>query len=206
MKKTILLLCQVFLVTALFAQFDSETPATKYFNKTDLSACIGLGYFKTDIVNGYQKKVRNDALTFPIQTINGFIFSGRTGVGIGVGIEPWRDGLLYPVFGHIFYDFSPADNTLFASFSCGYSWGKRYATNNYHAGTGGLMLSIGIGYKLKVTKRLQFEYEAIYRYQAFESSYDVINSDSTGAIIYQRTVDYKVPCNYAGFRLGIVFH
>jgi len=66
------------------------------------------------------------------------------------------------------------------------------------------MLQIGIGYKMKVTKRLRFYYEVFYKYQALESSYNRwVTTDST---VYSSTIDYKVPLNFLGFRIGISFY
>jgi hypothetical protein len=186
----------------LIAQESNARPSLEYFNKTEIGTALGIGSFKGDIDSGFaQRKLRNDQLIFPIQTINGFIISGRVGIGLGLGVEIWKEGLFYPVFGHIYYDFKASENTFFASMNLGTAIGTRYATTYYPSGKGGLLFTIGAGYKMKVLKRLAFEYELYYRYQAIESYYTVY---------YTRTkytqMDDKFPYNFVGFKIGIFFH
>jgi hypothetical protein len=194
-------------ISSAFAQNEFADRSIHYFNKTEVSVGFGLGSFKTNVVNGYQQKVKNDQIPVSIQTINGFIFSGRAGLGLGVGVEFWQDGLFFPVFGHLYYDLKPSDNTFFGSVSIGSAIGDRYATSYYDAGKGGFMICLGIGYKMKLLKRLQFQYELYYKYQAVQSTYSIITRDTvpTPHNNYS-TIDYKVPYNFLGVRIGILFH
>ena len=190
--------------TRLIAQESSARTSLEYFNKTEIGTALGFGKFNGDIDSGFtQRKLKNDQLIFPIQTINGFIISGRVGIGLGLGVEIWKEGLFYPVFGHIYYDFKAADNTFFAGMNLGTAIGTRNATSYYPSGKGGFLFSLGVGYKMKVLKRLQFEYELFYRYQAIESYYTVYY-DAARTKFTQ--VDQKVPYNFAGFKIGIFFH
>jgi hypothetical protein len=160
--------------------------------------------FKTDMCNGFQRTVKNDQIVISPQTINGVIISGRGGLGLGLGAEFWQKGMFYPVFAHLWYDFMPSDNTLFACINLGQAFGKRDSTYYYASGKGGLLFSIGFGYKMKIGKRFQFEYEIFYRYQAIQSTYRnyYVAKDSTE---HFTTIDYKVPYNFAGFRIGVLF-
>ena len=201
-----MLLVSMFIVAPgqAISQDSNARTSLEFFNKTEIGTAIGLGYFKGDIDSGYaQRKLRNDQLIFPIQTINGFIISGRVGIGLGVGVEIWKEGLFFPVFGHLYYDFKPADNTFFGSLNLGTAIGTRNETSYYASGKGGLLFSLGLGYKMQVFKRLQFIYEIYYRYQAIESYYTVYY-DSARTKSY--TVDDKFPYNFAGFKIGIFFH
>jgi len=186
----------------VLAQGNSEKPAFQYFNKTEVGVGIGFGSFGTDNVLGYTKKVRNDQIIVSPQTINGIVISGRAGLGIGLGAEFWERGMFYPVFAHFFYDFKPSDNTPFAYFNLGEAFGKRYSTSYYESGNGGFLFCIGVGFKKKIGKRFQFEYEIFYRYQAITSNYrtyyDTVPSHYT-------TTEYKVPYNFAGFKIGVLF-
>lgn len=192
-----------------FLPFSGRTQGTssrttlKYFNKTEIGTAMGIGTFKGDIDSGsVQRKLNNDQLIFPIQTINGFTFSDKLGIGLGLGIEFWDEGLFYPVFGHVFYDLKSDGNTFFGSMNIGKAFGKRYATSYYAEGNGGLLFSIGIGYKMTVWKRLKFLYELFYRYQSIESYYTVYyDSDRTKS----SQVDEKFPYNFIGLRIGIFF-
>ncbi|MCX6246407.1 MAG: hypothetical protein NTW10_01630 [Bacteroidetes bacterium] len=193
------------LVTRLSGQDPAAKPAFRFFNKTESGIGIGLGKFKTDIYYGIQKSIKNDQITVSIQTINGIIISGRAGLGVGLGAEFWQKGMFYPVFAHLWYDFTPKDNTPFAYINLGQAFGKRDSTYYYNSGTGGLMFNLGFGYKMKIGKRFQFEYEIFYRYQAIKSSYRnyYTAADST---THFTTTDYTVPYNFAGFKIGVLFH
>jgi hypothetical protein len=188
-----------------FAQDPTEKPAFQYFNKTGAGIGIGLGKFKNDINYGFQTKLKNDQVIISAQTINGIVISGRVGLGLGLGAEFWEKGMFYPVFGHLYYDFKPADNTLFAYIDLGELFGRRDSTSHYASGKGGVLFSIGVGYKMKIGKRFQFEYGIFYRYQAIQSTYRnyFLGADSTKRVTI---VDYKVPYHFAGFRIAVLFH
>jgi hypothetical protein len=94
------------------------------------------------------------------------------------------------------------ENSFFADLTAGYGFGNMDKTSDYEAGTGALMFGAGLGYSREVAKRLRFQFEIFYRYQAIESSYNVYYSDSTKT---DRMVDYKVPLSFIGFRVGILF-
>jgi hypothetical protein len=181
-------------------QSSDSSFSIKFFSKANIAAGIGLGHFKTDIVNNYQVRIKNDELLYSFQSINGILISERTGLGIGVGAEPWKDGLFFPVFLNLFYDLEPKENTFYGAISAGYSFGKRYSTVFYESGTGGFMFNLGIGYKMKISKRLRFEYEVFYNYQSVKSKY-YIHSDSVSM-----PSEYNVPYHFLGFRLGLDFH
>ena len=187
-----------------FAQDPTAPSALRYFNKTEAGIGIGLGKFKTDIYNGYQKTVKNAQIIISAQTINGIVISGRVGLGIGLGAEFWQKGMFYPVFAHLYYDFKFSGNTPFAYINLGQAFGKRDSTYYYASGKGGFLFSIGAGYKMKIGKRFQFEYEIFYRYQVIGSTYKnyYVAADSTE---HFTTVDYKVPYHFAGFKIGVLF-
>ena len=173
-----------------------STISVKYFMQANAGIGIGLGYFKQNVINGYQVRLKNDELFYSISAVNGVILNGRTGLGIGLGVQPWTDGLFFPVFLHAFYNLTPQENTFYGATSLGYSIGTRYETVHFESGSGGLMVGLAAGYKMIVTKRLKFECEAFYNYQSVKSRYYF------NAIL----VDYTVPYHFAGFRIGIEFH
>jgi hypothetical protein len=198
----LLLLC-LYAFNSLSAQ-GSKSMTLEFFNKTQAGTTIGFGSFKGDIDSGYmQKKLKNDELTFQAQTINGFIISDRLGLGLGLGVEVWKEGLFFPVFLNVFYDFKKAPNTFYANMDIGNDYGNRYGTSYYPSGKGGLLFDIGFGYKMKVAKRLQFLYEAFYRYQTIKSHYTVYYD---AARTKYTTVDDNFPYNFFGLRIGIFYH
>jgi hypothetical protein len=192
----------VFLGISVLAQDTKPAPAFQFFNKTEFGIGIGLGKFKTDVIRGFQKTLKNDEIILPIQTIVGVCISGRAGLGVGAGAEFWQQARFYPVFFHFYYDFMPRDNTPFAYINLGQAFGKRDSTTNFDSGKGGFLLNIGVGYKMRIGKRFQFEYELFYRYQAIQSRFR--NYYDTVPTHFQ-TTDYKVPYNFAGFRIGLLF-
>jgi hypothetical protein len=184
------------------AQEPSTDKSAKYFNQTELGIGFGVGKFKTDITPQGQYTVKNNEIPISLQTINGFIFSDRIGVGLGIGVEKWQHGLFFPLFGQLTYYFKAEEQGFFVSGNIGYGFGKRDSTSIYHAGTGALTAGLSLGYRMKVAKRLQFMYEFYYKYQAIESNYSVFYSDSTRQ---DALIDYKVPMNFLGFRIGVIF-
>jgi len=186
-------------LSVLVAQNTSTDKSLKFFNKTEAGISFGIGSFKTDIVMGTQKKIRNDEIVVTFQTINGVKYLNLISLGLSVGVEKWQKGLFWPIYGYLGVDLKPSDNTFFANAYFGYSIGTRYATTNYHQGSGGFAMSIGIGYKMKVAKKIKFIYEVFYKYQSIESSYTA----QYDTIRAPREVAYKVPLHFAGFKLGI---
>ena len=176
----------------------------KFFNKTEAGVSFGIGSFKTDIYEGIQKKIKNDELVVGLQTINGFKYMDRLGVGVSIGVEKWRNGLFWPVYGYIGYDFSRSESRIYAGVYLGYAFGTRYSTTYYQEGKGTFALSLALGYRMKLSKSLCLIYEAFYRYQSLESSYNVYVkvNDSTQP---KTSVDYKVPLHFAGLKIGVSF-
>lgn len=205
MKKITILLVLLAVTTVANAQEKEKKSRTfNYFNRTEAGVSFGVGNFKTDKLNGVQKSIKNNELAIALQTINGIAYHGRIGLGVGIGVESWRDGLFFPVFGQLYYDLRPRDKTFYGQFSLGSGIGNRYGTTFFQKGTGGLMVQAGIGYKMKVFKRLRFYYEVFYKYQSVSSAYEdnIVTSDTT--II--RNIDYKVPLSFLGFKIGISFY
>lgn len=204
----IILLCGFLLAThVLPAQSEDQDRSLKYFNKTEAGISFGIGNFKSDVYNGVQKKVRNDEIIATFQTVNGFKYNNKVSVGLSAGAELWQNGLFWPVCAYLSYDFKPANQNFFADIYIGYAFGDRNATSFYHGGKGALAFSLGIGYKMKVTKKLRFMYEIFYKYQAIESSYDnKVEYEQNDTIkTYINTVNYKQPLNFAGFKIGVCF-
>jgi len=193
----------------LFFRSPSQTVSNsdkslKFFNKTEFGASFGIGSFKTDIIDGTQKKIKNDELIITLQTINGVKYMNRLGLGASIGFEKWRNGFFWPLYGFVSYDFKPGDNSFFTDIYLGYSFGTRYSTTHFEEGQGAFSFSIGIGYKMKVAGKINFMYEVFYKYQSMESNYNVYISDSVKVLHKIRTVDYKVPLHFAGFKIGVI--
>ena len=190
-----------FLVFAVLAASGQNAgKSLKYYNRTEAGFAFGIASFKTDYYDGLQKTIKNNEIALSLQTINGIMFNDRVTMGAGIGVEKWQHGLFFPLFAQLGYFMKPVPNTFFADASIGYGFGSRDQTSYYHAGDGALTFSVGLGYIRSVAKRLQFQFEVFYKYQALESSYDVFVKDSLLS-----TVDYKVPLNFIGFRVGIHF-
>jgi hypothetical protein len=201
-----------FLVISIFfsqvsfahSQKKEERPAFQYFNKTEAGIGLGFGSFKGNIdTNNIQKSIRNDQISGAVQMINGVCISGRFGLGVGLGAEWWQKGMFFPVFVHLYYDFREGETTPFAYMNLGKAFGDRYETYYYASGKGGFLFSIGAGYKIKVSKRFQFEYALFYRYQAILTTYQT--EYASKGEVHTTTTDYKAPYHFGGFRIGILF-
>lgn len=205
MKKLTILFVLLAIVSIGTAQEKTRKARTfNYFNRTEAGISFGVGSYKADVLNGVQKRLKNNELVLAFQTVNGIAYHGRVGLGLGIGVELWKDGLFFPLFGQLHYDLKPRDNTFFGQVSLGSGIGTRYSTSFYQQGSGGLMFQAGIGYKMKVYKRLRFYYEVFYKYQSVYSAYE--DKVSTTDTTYSRNVDYKVPMNFVGFKIGISFY
>ena len=171
----------------------------KYYNRSEAGFAFGVGDFEGNIDSLGRETIKNNEIILSFQTINGLIFNDRVTLGAGLGVEKWQNGLFFPLFGQLTYFLKPVENTFFADASVGYGFGSRDATSYHNKGEGALLFSFGLGYIRNVSKRLQFHCEAFYKYQALESSYNVTTADTSW------TVNYKVPLNFIGLRVGIHF-
>jgi len=216
-KKTGTCLMAAFFLVIFFRSFAQESDTTsntlKYFNKTEAGVSFGIGSFPTDVysgVNGYTLTAKNDEIVASLQTVNGVMYNNRWLLGASMGVEKWREGLFWPIYGYLGYNFKRTDNTFFANIYLGYGMGTRYTTTYYQQGSGAFAMIIGVGYKMKVAKNLKFGYEIFYKYQALNSSYKVyyyqLQADSTHhEWIPKSTVTYKLNLNFAGFKIAIFF-
>jgi hypothetical protein len=199
-RSKIIVLLLLFITCAASGQHAEKS--MKYFNRTDAGFAFGIGSFETDYDKDHRNKIKNNEIIISLQTINGLIFNNRITLGVGIGAEIWQNGLFFPLFGHVGYYFKPVENTVFLNGNVGYGFGNRDSTGSYRAATGGLTFHIGVGYSRSVSKRLRFEFEAFYKYQALDSKYKMDYADST---LTDKVVDYTFPLSFIGFRVGILF-
>ncbi len=203
MKPSFSLFIVLFIVLLIPLQLMSQgsnSRTLRYGNRTEVGINLGVGKFKTDVVNGTQLHAKNDEIVLNFQTINGFWYMNRLFLGIGVGVEFWQHGLFWPVFGDITYTFKPGDNTFYGTVDLGASIGNRYGTTYFNSGKGGFMATLAVGYMVKVVKHLKFSYEVYYHYQLIKSTYT-----NTIDTVTSRPIDYNVPESFIGFKIGIFF-
>jgi len=189
-------------------QNDTASGQIRFFNKTEAGVAFGIGSFKTDIYNGVQRKAKNDEIVVSLQTVNGVRYNNRWALGLSLGVEKWREGLFWPVYGYLGYNFKRTENTFYANVYLGYGIGTRYATTYYEKGKGAFSMIIGIGYRMKIAKNLRFGYEIFYKYQALKSTYYNIyqnSSDTTTTKNSKTPVDYQFGLHFAGFRILVDF-
>jgi hypothetical protein len=199
----LVLICIV--IYPLSAQSPSGTGTSWYGNLTEAGLGFGIGKFKTDVINGYQLTTKNNELFFLIHTINGVKIQDRAFLGLGIGYELWQHGSFVPIFGHLSYDLQKKENPFVLSINLGYSIGTRGSTSDYQSGKGGFMAGIGLGYRQKISRTLKFIYEVFYKFQAINSSYNTIVTDSVGKVKYSHNSDYSVPNHFVGLSIGIVY-
>ena len=208
MNKKISLLLLLFLLVCpsgrIRPQDAGGSRALRYGNQTEAGISMGVGKFKTDVVNGVQIHAKNDEIIALVQTVNGVWYMDRLFIGAGVGAEFWQHGLFYPVFGRLSYTIQPKENTFVASVDLGGAIGNRYGTTYYNSGKGGFLATLGLGYQVKITKKLRFLYEVFLKYQVIKSTYRMETVTDTTAI-YGKPIDYNVPNYFIGFRIGISY-
>ncbi|MCX6284896.1 MAG: hypothetical protein NTW31_11760 [Bacteroidetes bacterium] len=208
------------LITAFLVPFlnghcqerDTASNTLKYFNKTELGVSFGIGSYPNNIYNGVTYKLKNDEIVATLQTVNGVMYNNRWLLGVSVGVEKWRYGLFWPVYGYLGYNFKRTDNTFFANIYLGYGIGTRYShgggeydRSSVAEGKGAFALMIGVGYKMKVSKSIKFGYEIFYKYQALNTSYQNIYQKNDSIPPVSSTVNYKLGLHFAGFKLAIFF-
>ena len=197
---TILFACLLCILPVTLKSQESSSRTLRYGNRTEIGISMGVGKFKTDVINGNQLHAKNDEIILNLRTINGFWYMNRLFIGVGVGAELWQHGLFWPVFGDITYNFKSGDNTFYGAVDLGSAIGNRYGTSYYNSGKGGFLAVIALGYTLKVVKNLKFSYEVFYQYQVIKSTYT-----NTVDTVVSRPLDYNVPEHFIGFRIGICY-
>jgi len=201
----------LFFFNGFSQESDSSANTLRYFNKTELGVSFGIGSYPNNVYNGVTLKVKNDEIVATLQTVNGFMYNNRWMLGLSLGVEKWRYGLFWPIYGYLGYNFKRTDNTFFANIYLGYGIGTRYShgggelDRNYIAeGKGAFALMLGVGYKMKVAKKLKFGYEIFYKYQALNTSYkNMYQKDSLPVVT--TTIDYKLGQHFAGFKISVFF-
>jgi len=214
-RKTGICLITIAFIIVYSSSFSQESDTAsytlKYFNKTELGVSMGIGSFPTNVYNGVAYKAKNDEIVATLQTVNGVMYNNRWLLGLSVGAEKWRYGMFWPVYGYLGYNFKRTDNTFFANIYLGYGIGTRYArgiieNHSYIAqGSGAFALMLGVGYKMKISKKLKFGYEIFYKYQALNSSYLNQYQKNDTSKIMTGTVDYKLGLHFAGFKIALFF-
>lgn len=218
LRKAGLCFLTTFFLVVFFKGFSQERDTTsntlKYFNKTEMGVSFGIGSFQNNVINGSTLKAKNDEIIATLQTVNGVMYNNRWLLGVSIGVEKWRYGLFWPIYGYLGYNFKRTDNTFFANIYMGYGLGTRYSNggvdNNpsYIAqGSGAFALIIGVGYKMKVAKKLKFGYEIFYKYQAVNSTYYNYYSAQKGDSIFtaRSLITNKTGLSFAGFKIAIFF-
>lgn len=191
---------------------DTASNTLKYFNKTEFGVSMGVGSYANNVYNGITYKVKNDEIVATLQTVNGFMYNNRWLLGASIGVEKWRYGLFWPIYGYLGYHFKKTVNTFFANIYLGYGIGTRYSSggNEYNTsfvaqGKGAFALMIGVGYKMKVAKNLRFGYELFYKYQALNTTYNNVYQKSDTSSIVTTTVPYTLGLHFAGFKVTVNF-
>ncbi len=202
---------QLVFFTAWSQESDTASNTLKYFNKTELGVSFGIGSYPNNVSNGVTYKLKNDEIVATLQTVNGVMYNNRWLLGASIGVEKWKYGLFWPVYGYLGYNFKRTDNTFFANVYLGYGIGTRYARgvsgtiSSIAQGSGAFALMIGVGYKMKVAQKLKFGYEIFYKYQALNASYENYYQKSDTSKLLSSTIDYKLGLHFAGFKLAIFF-
>ena len=184
------------IVSALSVQAQTEVPQSQkvnYFNHTQVSLLIG---------EESEDQTRK-AMIPSFQTVTGLRLGEHFGIGLGVGVEPFRY-VAFPVFMSGYYFLSDKKIAPYFAAKAGYAFAnshKRLAISSYYYNgdfnnKGGLMLNPEIGFRIKMPY-FDMTLSGGYRFQHLESRISAKDSPYT----YKHKVDY----HRVSIALGIMF-
>jgi hypothetical protein len=119
----------VFLILSFFSTqvFSQSKARIKYFNHTVFCTSFGLGNYTTLFFNGKEYTVKNREISFCISTINGIQILNHQ-LGIDVGIDKWKESILFPVFLNYKLNFLREPLSTYGLINIGYSFGQKKDT------------------------------------------------------------------------------
>jgi len=135
---------------------DIEYKASGYINITEINFCPGVG----DIDYGIAR-TKNEDISFGLRSINGYQFNEHLSLGIGIGIDKYKDATLLPISldGRITFLKGKISPVFVAN--AGYAFGLNNAV-------GGVMINPQVGVKIHVTSSSAFVFNIGYKGQQQE--------------------------------------
>jgi len=152
---------------------NDEIKHSGYTNITEMNFGLGLGQYSSDY-------------SFGIQTINGYLFNPYFSMGIGIGVDRYKNVTFVPLFADLRVNFLQTNVTPFLSGGIGYSLGTDKVNK------GGLLVNPALGVKFFVSSKAALNFSIGYRLQENSFTY-----------YYYGT--YKESSGYLNFKLGATF-
>lgn len=145
-----------------------------YINITEINFCPGIGDVKFR-----DFKVKNDDNSFGFRTINGYQLNEHLSLGIGIGIDKYKDATLMPItFDGRATILKGKVSPVFTA-NVGYSVGLNDVK-------GGLIINPQIGVKTYISKSVAYIFNIGYKWQAQEVSYPyTFRSTKTENVYFQ---------------------
>jgi hypothetical protein len=143
-----------------------------YINITEINFCPGIGDVKYE-----NFKVKNDDNSFGFRTINGYQLNEHLSLGIGIGIDKYKNATLMPItFDGRATILKGKVSPVFTA-NVGYSVGLNDVK-------GGLIINPQIGVKIFISKTVAYIFNIGYKWQAQEVSYRYTSRNTKTENVY----------------------
>lgn len=153
------------------------------------------GMSKVNGLNGAVLNNQEEILSFT--TTNGIQYDNIS-VGIGTGVNFWKGDPLYPIVLSAKYEFPIQGLSPYVEGNGGFLHGKRERNLFGDPETSQWMLSIGVGVKYKLNKKLNLFGKAMYSYRSFKAEHRVENR-------YDYVQTYYTDYSFLRVSLGLNF-
>jgi hypothetical protein len=160
----------------------SELKKSGFFNLTELSACPGIG--SVELRNPWWAqdqtyKIKNDDFTFGFRTVNGYQFSEHFSLGVGIGLDKYRNGGLLPISLDARATILKGKVSPVFVADIGYSVGLNGVS-------GGMVINPSIGIKTYVINNVAYLFNIGYKWQTLGMTYlDYKGNDKPYEVSYQ---------------------
>lgn len=124
---------------------------------------------------------------------NGFTLTPYIQLGVGVGLDAWRDRVFLPFYLDLRSNLLRKNNSPFFYFHSGYAYG--WLVSEIHGNFGGAYVGIGAGGKFRINSKMIIVMSAGWRFQQLRQPQE-LNGVATKA-----TID----ANFLSVRIGFLF-
>ncbi len=144
----------------------SDFKKSGFINLTEINYSPGIGNVKID-----DYTVKNEDNSFGFRTVNGYQLNKHLSLGIGVGIDKYKNATLLPL------TLDARVTVLEGSVSPVFTANVGYAIG-LNAVKGGLVINPQIGIKAYITKNVAYLFNVGYKWQAQEATYSLYPNDN----------------------------
>lgn len=207
-KYLYLLFLLILPVSQLHAQAIKSNSMRRFIYETSIGYANGFGRIYYD---ENKRQVANKLSTFRVQQQLYYQFNPYFSLGLGAGLNIWKENAFIPLYGTFNVNFMRKRVTPHLYLSGGYAF-KWYVTSKpdvehriIHATRPGPYAEGGVGLRLAMTNRLTLAIDVGYIlfYSQINYSVNVDGQPDNSAIVTNRYD--KVPYHFAGVKLGLIY-